>query len=802
MQRFNYPGGWYCERLPGGKFIQGYPNKTVLTSEGLRTYIDDILMIRIGLVDNQIRFAGPGHNSFDIIEWDGTQFQPRGVNCGESPAAYWFDDRPDPLEIVRACTYPPYGSAGIRWIDTVIHPGADSILPVGNDGIFQWTERDGIKVGQGAIGGVAITYQGIRYILEEGNTVFVRFNKVGNNLAVAFWRQDINSGVHYEFTVDEISSLTKQPYPPPIPPMPPPAAPKVTIQSFEPKSGPIPLKVRAVAELSGGPADFLFWRADGKDVVKNPADDLDHTFTFNTSGKHNIGVRVEGPGGFDQTALPREVIAESPVPEPPGPDPIPIPPAAKKYWFKTIWQDYVFVNQDNIWEHGQESRTPFEVNDLGNNKVSIKAFKFTAAEPPTGLLISNRDTASDWERFTKGSNQFGTTFKADSTGKYIRAHDGVVFADAVNANDQEAFTLEEAKTDLSPVHVDKHLFRFPDNRRYYWAHVTAFSAFHDYITGDFAKLEVYAAWTLSVRANGWRVFGGWSRLNFDFRNIPDYFHQLDKFCQWMLEHGLRLEFTSITDFIPESRTEEQQFVNNCADVLRNYTHTFLEAANEVWKNATLLDSEFQVPSNVLFARGAAQTNDGVIPPIYTALPNGAAYSAYHSPRDQEFHRKGKDLKEIFDSFPGTHSPVVDNEPTRPDQQGFDLNKFWVAGCTRAMFGAGATFHGGADTLQLCNVPPAAEDTCAREFFNGLFAVPEDCPEWTYGRYGEAAPSTPHIIADQLKETGTGNALRVYEMTNGNHACAIAIDGIQPTPINGWRAVRFDGPNNCFVVLER
>lgn len=805
MQRIPYPGGWYCERMPDGKFVQGYPNGTFLLND--IPLIRGINILQLRLAPNGLWFAGPDHGSFDIIEWDGAEFKSRGPNCGQSPAAYWPDSS---LQITRTCEYPPQGSQGIRWIDTVIHWGADTRQPQG-DGIFEWTELDGIKVGQGDAGGIAIKYQGVKHVLEEGQfTDFVRFNKSGNLLGIACWNHSINAGVHFLLTVQEIASLPLYPVPQPIPPQPMPQPPKVTISSYDPKSGPSPLKVRAVAELSGGPADFLFWRADNVDVVKNPASDLDHTFTFTTAGKHNIGVRVEGPGGSDQTGKLREVEVISPNPIPPDPiPPQPQPPTAKKYWLKTIWGDYVYLDGDNVWKHGLESRTAFTFeNFIEGNYVAIKAFKYTAAEPPNGLLISNRDTASDWEKFIQGRNQFGTTFKALSTGKFIRAHDGVVFADASEAHDQEAFTLEEAKTDVSPVHTDRHVFRFADNSRYYWAHVTAFSAFRDWIHGERNKLESFAQWTLSIGANGWRVFGNWSRAEaaLDFRTTPDYFQHLSAFCQWMLEHGLRLEFCAITDHIPPSLSEENQFLQDCANVLRNFPNTFLEAANECWQNAATDDgSAFVVPSGVLFCRGTAQTNDGL--PIYTAAPNGASYSAYHSPRDAEFHRKGKDLKEIYDTYStayptGTRQATVDNEPTRPDQQGFNVAKFWQAGATRAMFGAGATFHGGANTLQLCNVPPQSESDCAKAFIEGIFAVPPDAPHWEYGRYGEAAPSTPHVVADQLAETGTGHAIRVYEMSSSNHACAIAVDGEHPVAINGWSAVKYDGPNQCFVILER
>lgn len=85
--------------------------------------------------------------------------------------------------------------------------------------------------------------------------------------------------------------------PPPPPPPPPAQIPKVTISHYLPTSGPAPLRVRAVAVLSGGKAKQLWWRWKRHGgvwnlAVKNPASDLDHHYNFTTPGIYYIGVDV------------------------------------------------------------------------------------------------------------------------------------------------------------------------------------------------------------------------------------------------------------------------------------------------------------------------------------------------------------------------------------------------------------------------------------------------------------------------------------------------------------------------------
>lgn len=133
----------------------------------------------------------------------------------------------------------------------------------------------------------------------------VKWNGIGLRMV---WNEPDAQGV-LRFR-DEVIDLSKPRVPlnvpivvPPPPPPPPPQIPKVTISSYLPTSGPAPLRVRAVAVLSGGKAKQLWWRWKRQGgswnlAVKNPATDLDHTYTnFTTPGIYYIGVDVTDLSG-------------------------------------------------------------------------------------------------------------------------------------------------------------------------------------------------------------------------------------------------------------------------------------------------------------------------------------------------------------------------------------------------------------------------------------------------------------------------------------------------------------------------
>lgn len=115
-----------------------------------------------------------------------------------------------------------------------------------------------------------------------------------------------------------------------------PERPTITITDYNPKSGEVPpeLAVKAICKVSGGPAERIIWsqQKDGGpwQVVTDPPnapDDPDHTYRFSSPGTYGLKVRVEGPGGSDETGLAR-LVTVTKTPDVPTP-----PTRGERFWF-------------------------------------------------------------------------------------------------------------------------------------------------------------------------------------------------------------------------------------------------------------------------------------------------------------------------------------------------------------------------------------------------------------------------------------------------------------------------------------
>jgi len=212
IERIELPGASYGENLPNGRFVASYPTGLVQSSEGAFSAPVDLIYTRINPING---FVGVGHSGEfrdEALECINGIFKTRGQACGNSPVAYW----PDGTLVVCACA-PPYGSQGIRWIDTSIHPGDDSMSnPV--EGIYQYTTLAGIQVGQGGDGihgedPCIIIFEGVRYLLESGTCRVNRFNydAITGKLAISFWKMNVGSNVRFRLDIADILTLTQFP---------------------------------------------------------------------------------------------------------------------------------------------------------------------------------------------------------------------------------------------------------------------------------------------------------------------------------------------------------------------------------------------------------------------------------------------------------------------------------------------------------------------------------------------------------------------------------------------------------------
>jgi hypothetical protein len=207
-----YPGGTYCDALPGGPRIVSY-----LTSPNSERQ----LYTRIH--PSGVRYAFVGLESDHAWEWDGTQFVDHGVAHGVNAVCY---DDLGHLHVNDGSA----GSQGYRfwsYDEQRLLTGDETYNGSTTNGLAEWTRHGDVTVGQSYVAGDAATvlHDGVRRILEPGHCRFIQFHRVGSQCVVACWKMQENAAVLIWFDVSEIASLPlEQPAapPPPLPPPPPP----------------------------------------------------------------------------------------------------------------------------------------------------------------------------------------------------------------------------------------------------------------------------------------------------------------------------------------------------------------------------------------------------------------------------------------------------------------------------------------------------------------------------------------------------------------------------------------------------
>jgi len=189
--------------------------------------------------------------------------------------------------------------------------------------------------------------------------------------------------------------------PNPVPPDPvEPNPPIVTITSYAPTSGPVPLRVTAVyaTEPDSGPITELHWQArvfgqtEWGDAAVNPPEDPDHTYTFSDPAMYELRLLARGPGGEGSTSALRLVTATVPEPEPIPPEPEPPEPPP--------------VGGDMLAAYGDKPMKGFlpgVEHDNGNGTISVqKPNGKWLCITPEGEVQERDDPGGPWESFLKG----------------------------------------------------------------------------------------------------------------------------------------------------------------------------------------------------------------------------------------------------------------------------------------------------------------------------------------------------------------------------------------------------------------
>lgn len=325
-----------------------------------------------------------------------------------------------------------------------------------------------------------------------------------------------------------------------------------------------------------------------------------------------------------------------------------------------------------------------------------------------------------------------------------------------------------------------------------WRGVSAFRLFDEWQMGN--DIVPYCQWALVNNINILRVFGMYAGAL--GRLIPDeidrYFYKVRDFLNVMESYGLSLEWVAFADLQRPGldHLDVQRHYHNLVDVLLGREGVVLEICNEPPLNG--LD-----PTTVYTRFGELAQALGLYNPENNTLPV-AQYLTDHTPRDDEWPRKAKDILELTKlgagSMPPLMVPGICDEPMgigvdQPGRRSMSKPDMAQYHALAALFGSGSTIHG--DFGIECRLPNADEQAVVDAITMSWSAVPEPCQLWEY--------TAGHLDWCPLEN----HALREYGMMLGNLATMVRIrpDG-PPVARNGWRIVNQTGYQGCVVELTR
>ena len=217
MRREVFPGGTYCDALPGGPRVVSYPHSDAPGGWPLF----------VRLHPAGVRYAFVSHEGLQkdrCFEYEPGGFTDHGPACGPNAVIYKPDGH---LRINVDCSA---GTQGFRCYDgDELLLGDATYDGRGTTGLAEWSRHGDVTIGQSYIANDACTilYQGVRRILELGYCRFIRFNRQGSQCSAAMWKMQENCAVIVWFDVSEIAGLpleetsTPKPPTPPEPPHPP-----------------------------------------------------------------------------------------------------------------------------------------------------------------------------------------------------------------------------------------------------------------------------------------------------------------------------------------------------------------------------------------------------------------------------------------------------------------------------------------------------------------------------------------------------------------------------------------------------
>lgn len=311
------------------------------------------------------------------------------------------------------------------------------------------------------------------------------------------------------------------------------------------------------------------------------------------------------------------------------------------------------------------------------------------------------------------------------------------------------------------------------------------------------NIDPFLDWAIATGFVGLRCFFGLhyiaqQMVRPSFLATPD---QTRAFLDKMATRHLRCEWTvGDMQILKPAQSDQRQWYDGQIQMLKDFELVTAETVNEGFKNG--VDQMFIGR----FGNGIVQTSGNYAPPCHPRLD----YGVTHTPRDEEWPRKGKELYDLYSGFDpdlpgGIRSPWVSDEPIGADEVKKDGSRsnvphdFFDDAAVCALMGAGGTFHF-TDGI-FGRVPGPIQQQCAEAYVAGSRAIPLDAALGTYTRGG---------LGDSPLEHDDAKALRTFARLSGNKATAIVVRPKDTNRVarNGWRIVSTSGPDNRVVTLER
>lgn len=302
------------------------------------------------------------------------------------------------------------------------------------------------------------------------------------------------------------------------------------------------------------------------------------------------------------------------------------------------------------------------------------------------------------------------------------------------------------------IHSSNKVFRFADGSPVRYRGFSSFRLLDNWSRGEDIRplLRVYEHCNIA------RV---WPYVPWDVQgwDAPPN-HRIIDFIKFMNDMGKKVELTLLTDDNPRRFPWAETLIDHLADA--HLPNLLLEIGNEPLIHKNIPVERFYqrcIDSGYLWASGMyeqeAQEQNRL----------KGAYGCAHTPRTQDFARRGHDLMEYWDgSGPDVRHvaaqfPWVGDEPIRPDEVvdppdpafGSKALQYRMYGGVCALLGAGATFHCASGRQAL--IPSDLEKSCLREMLTGLLAFPAEAATLGYNRVvepGQHPQARTYVMGDK------------------------------------------------------